>query len=172
MKEKLFTAFIILLGVLTAFAFYAFWHTEPQSNVPNKNDTSPSAINTSKKHEGIVDDVVHTEVLPSEKKEINVKNIKIEETIQEMESIDLSYDNQEEKQADTQDIYEALLPDDYEETIEQANETFDALDEHVRKVDEMLKSHMELSSEESTAMENESTLEVDEEYEMELPIIE
>ena len=172
MKEKLFTAFIILLGVLTAFAFYAFWHTEPQSNVPSKNDTSPSAINTSGKHEGIVDDVVHTEVLPSEKKEINVKNIKIEETIQEMESIDLSYDNQEEMQADTQDIYEALLPDDYEETIEQANEAFDALDEHVRKVDEMLKSHMELSSEESTAMENESTLEVDEEYEMELPIIE
>ena len=172
MKEKLFTAFIILLGVLTAFAFYAFWHVEPQSNVPSQSDTSPSTINTSEKHEGIVDDVVHAEVLPSKKKEISVKKRKVEETIQEMESIDISYDSQEEMQADTQEIYEALQPDDHEETIEQANKTFDALDEHVRKVDETLKSHMELSSEGSSAMENESTFEVDEEYEMELPIIE
>ena len=166
MKKKLLNSLIIFLGVMVSFAFYGFWKTEPTSPIPNPKNTKETSSDTSNNNAFINKDTKSNITPPRVPLD---KNIPMEEPSKKVEPLDIPYDTPEAMEAHTQEVYDALQPDNHDESIEKANEAFEVLDEHVRQVEEQLKDHMQISSLNQNDIEVNSVN--DEPYEMELPVV-
>lgn len=161
MKEKLWNALILLLGVMASFAFYGFWQTESTPLVDNPQNTTAVTL----------DSTTHSDVTPKYiELPLALSKLPIEEFSKDAEPLDIPYDTPEAMEIHTQEVYDALQPENHDVTIEKANEAFSVMDEQVRHVEEQLKEHMKISAPKQNHIE-ENTIEDDEPYEMELPII-
>ena len=166
MKKRLFSALIVFLGLMASFVFYGFLETEPSPSIAHTKDAMTMPIDTFDTHTIEQKEIKHTVMLP--KHSID-KNMPINEVSIEAEPLDIPYDTSEAMEAHTQEVYASLQPDNYDESIAEANEAFEVLDEHVHQVEEQLQEHMQISlPQESTIQSNAME---EEPYEMELPII-
>jgi len=145
MKQYIFPIFIITIGLFTAYAFYAFWHSE-EVNPPKSTKTSQKNLvdNISSK-DIIVEDAV---VVPEPSLETH-SQVTDEKMMQEIEKeADIPNLNPKQMQEKTQAIYDELTPENYEETMEEAVIAFDTLDSLVEEVDTKLGEEMQSSEEE------------------------
>jgi len=142
MKQYFFPVFITLLGLFTAYAFYAVWHVEEVNTHDIVNQTQQEkSIKEFSEKETLPKNtlVVPKESLPLGSPDINEETI--EEEIEKLEKIPNL--TPQEMEAKTQEIYEALTPEDYEETMEEANTAFEELDAHTEATREKLAQEMQ-----------------------------
>jgi len=166
MKKRILNALIIFLGVMASFVFYGFWEKEPNPSIANTKDTMAIPIDTFDTHVIEQKEIKHIVTLPQQS--IN-KNIPIKEDSIEAEALDIPYDTSEAMEVHTQEVYASLQPDNHDESIAEASEAFELLDEHVHHVEEELREHIQISSPQENTIQS-NTIE-EESYEMELPII-
>jgi len=145
MKQYFSPLFITLLGLFAVYILYALWHTE-EVNLPKVIEPSKEIIlkNTLSVPEVSLD----TDVQAIDEKEI-------EEMRKEQENIPSFTPQQMEEQ--TQALDDSLTLDDYEETeetMEEENEAFESLDDHVEELDVKLAEEMQdvEESQEDTVM--------------------
>lgn len=172
MKHYIVPIFITILGLITAYMFYAFWHTE---------EINPPKQITKKTQEKVNEDLSTHEVIPrstlivpdevptstsamaeQEKKEL-------EAMMAEADKIVALTPQQMDKQ--TQAIYESLIPENHEETMEAAAEAFEELDSYVAALDSRLAE--EMADVEASMQEGQEVIEdMSHQEPEELPIIE
>lgn len=151
---------------MVSFVFYGFWKTEPDSPATHPKNTKTEFSDTSTHSKTIKKDTqgaITLSRIPLD------KNMPIDEPSKKVEPLDIAYDTPEAMEAHTQEVYDALQPDNHDESIEKANEAFEVLDAHVHQVEEQLREHMQISSLNQNDIEANSVK--DEPYEMELPVI-
>ena len=130
MKKYIFPFFITCLGLFTAYIFYSLWHTK-EVNIP-KIPELPK--------EKVIEDLsvpktsLEADAQMSEEKEMLSMSEK-QETIPNL--------TPEQMETKTQAVYDALTPEDYEETMSEASEAFEALDTDVETLDTRLSEEME-----------------------------
>ena len=136
MKQHKFSIFIILLGCFTAYVFYIFWHNE-EINPPKMLEEKP---------EKIVQDLTNKKTIPK-KNQFNrpvlsqsIKNIPVENKM--LDGTNESIVTQEQLQEQTEEVYESLVPDNYEESMEEAAMAFERLDVDLEVIDEKLADEM------------------------------
>jgi len=179
MQKKLF---ILFVGMVLSMIVYAVWQTASYDNkvskvlIPKNVDEIEEEINKTKTMRTTV-------VVPDVKTDTSIENktidrdITIDKEIEAAEKrVDIDVGTPEKMQAQTQEVYDALVPDDYEETIEEAQSAFEALDEHVAKVDARITEEQlgieERILEESPLEEEALSEEQESEDRMDLPIAE
>ena len=179
MKKYIFPIFITLLGFSTAYAFYIFWHSG--------EDHSPKQIEHPQ--EKVVEDLTDAAVIPkiNRKNTLPVPQAPLEThsqsadeeiTSQMMEKeTDIPNLTPQQMQTQTEAVYDALTPENYEETMEEAAVAFEQLDTMVEEQDAKLAEEMQAveASQEALAdesMEDETAMEEippEEELEMSVP---
>lgn len=141
MKRYFFPIFITFLGVFTAYAFYAFWHTE---------EVNPPKVVEHKKSK-VIEDLSDMPVIPKHTVAVPKTSVKIDAQILDKKKIPSIITKQKaipnltpkQIESQTQAVYDALTPEDYEETMSEADEAFEVLDTHVEEVDARLAEEME-----------------------------
>ena len=134
MRANIFPIFITSLGLFTAYVFYALWHTD-EVNPSQANNQSISTEITPKHFtpkKRITSTVVNIEDVNIERK----KDIKKESLA---ETLPLGMKETEEQ---TQEAYEALIPENYDNTVIEAQEAFVSLDDAVLEMQEHLDTQM------------------------------
>jgi hypothetical protein len=168
MKKQSFNVLIALLSALVLFALYiTFWkaqespkHIEEQNPAPYIEDIYSSEMET-------IDE--------SRDESISINRPTVDKTTISFVSskkdkpLSVAYDTHEEMEEHTEDIYDALVPDDHEESIANADEAFETLDTQVLEVSEMMQEHQEISSSAQETVDE--MYQSDNDYEMELPVI-
>jgi lipopolysaccharide export LptBFGC system permease protein LptF len=129
MTNKLTTILVILAGLFSAYAFYAFWHSE-EINPPKTIQKDISIDNT------------------LENKKVISKNTKIQskDIITPKPKpllVSKEFRSQEIIEEEANDIYEALVPAAQDEFVEEANDAFDAFDNKVIEMEETLQAEEE-----------------------------
>lgn len=162
MKRYIFPLFITVLGMLTIYTFYTVWHMEEVSFVP-----SPIITKEKKK---AVESLANKVVIPkrglavgkegkqdTQMHKINTMNPQMQKHI--------SSPNLTPKQieAQNQEIYDSLIPENYEETMENAEVTFDKLDAHVIKMNEKISEEMKAMRKSRDVEEEQEFIEENEE---------
>lgn len=158
MKQYFFPIFIISLGLFTAYVFYALWHTE-EVNPSNQVEKPHTIIHENLSNKHVIPKSVFT--VPDASLDMN-SQLDDEKELQQMttEQEDAPYLTPEQRKTQTEAVYDALIPEDYEETIQEANEAFVALDAHVEALDAQLAEEMG-AMEEMTASEEAEIVEED-----------
>jgi len=157
MKKYFFVVFIILLGLFTAYAFYAVWHVEEVNTHDIINQTQQEKPIKELTEKEIISQNVLS--VPEESLRIESPAVDeeiIEEKIEKLENIPNFTPQQMEAQ--TQEIYESLTPEDYEETMEEANTAFEEIDAHIESTKEKLAQEMQ-AIEETQEIDNEKMIE-------------
>ena len=156
--------------------FYALWHTEEVN--------PPSIATEEKKAENIADEVIiskSTLPVPPASGETYLQAKDEELMHQEVEKeAGVSNLTPQQIQTQTEAVYEALTPENYEETMEEASINFDTLDEHVEKIEfeiaqeEEDRGDMDISELNDTELFNQQLMidKIEEVNEEEIPIIE
>jgi len=173
--------FIIFVGIVISIIVFAVWQTAGQAKkvstvqIEKENVSVDLVPNTNKK-------TMQKVIVPKVKKDIAVDtyvdmNVAIKQEIEPVaKTIDMQLGTMEKMQEHTQEIYDALVPDEYEETMEDAKSAFETLDEHVAKVDARIaeeQSGIEEQIVEGAPPEEESlTEEQESEGSVDLPITE
>jgi len=121
--KTLFLLFIILLSGLVGYAFYAYRNTDKPNNISYTPIELPAS--SEKSNDKIV--LNKMSIVPPEPSVLKDSNAPVERFKED----NVSTETIEEIEVKTQRIYNELLPDDYDETIEDANIAFDNLDIHV-----------------------------------------
>lgn len=169
MKKQLFNVLIVLLSALVLFALYnTFWktqesakHIEEQNPAPYiEEDTYISEIETI--------DESKEESISINRPTVNKTTIPFVSSKKD-KPLSVVYDTHEEMEEHTEDIYDALVPDDHEESIANADEAFETLDTQVLEVSKMMQEHQEISSSAQETVDE--MYQSDNDYEMELPVI-
>ena len=155
MKKYIFPVFITLLGLIAAYVFYTLWHTEVLNPVPLQK----------KVKEKTIEDLSNKKIIP--KKTTTVFPKVPSETIESSPEVEKQITEEMKKQenipnltpqemeAQTQEVYDSLIPADYEETMEEAEAAFKKLDEDVILMEEKLaQEEQERSEEESITSED------------------
>lgn len=138
MRDKLFPIFITLLGLLTAYAFYALWHTEELS--------SPTEQQEQIKEKQVID-LANKKIIPRQRPIVSIPEVSLEspkiskktekKTIEEIEKHEkLVFQLSDKLEEKTQTIYDSLIPEEHEEIMAEASEAFDRLDELVSTQDD------------------------------------
>lgn len=138
MHKNIFPLFITFLGIVTAYTFYTVWHTdEPELNNPTLQ-TSKELSQT----EPTVKEYIKS--LPSKSNTVKttpslvaVKNETMHD--EEPSTSSMVIETQEE----TREVYEALVPESYDDTVIEAQAAFTSLDATVLKMQEHLDAEME-----------------------------
>ena len=137
MRTKIFSIFITLLGLFTAYAFYMFWHADNinfSESIQEVKKESSDKIITPKKENFQSD----SKTLVNPKKESNDKIISEEiKIVKELQSLTI-----DKIEAQTDAVYDALASDDFEETMVEAEEAFAVLDQKL-EAQELAYSHEE-----------------------------
>lgn len=133
MHKNIFPLFITFLGIATAYVFYAVWHTE-------ETPFGDSITQTSK-------EISQTETIDqSYKKSLPSKNstVKTTSTLTTTHHKTINkkepnvYSVSSETPEETQEVYEALVPESYDDTVAEAQEAFSSLDETVLEIQDRL----------------------------------
>lgn len=166
MNKQIFIAVLVFVGLVAMYSFYNLGKSE---DVPKKiamQSNNASTINMPEKNtiERTIDRKTMLKKISTHKQStfISVKK--------DLVSKDILYDNPVSMEAHTQEVYTTLLPDNYDKSIEKADESFKALDRHVNKISQRLDEHIKISATGKSFREKE-LLPMDETYEMELPVI-
>ncbi len=141
MKQYFFPLFITTLGLFTAYVFYALWHSEEVN--------FPEVIESPK--ERVIEDLANKEIIPKSTLSVPETSLDTHSQAADEKEMQEMMENQEnipnltpkQMQAQTEAVYDSLTPDDYEETMEEANAAFDALDNHVEALDAKLAEEMQ-----------------------------
>ena len=173
MKAYIFPLFITSLGLFAAYVFYALWHTE-EVNPPKVVEKSQKKV--------MVEDLSNKKIIP--KKNLNENRPVVPEASPETHS-QLSDEKEmssmmekqetipnltpEQMETKTQAVYDALTPEDYEETMSEASEAFEALDAHVEEVDAKLAEQREGIEEMNTDTQIDESIEEQNDETMEIP---
>jgi len=165
MKKQLFNALIVLLGALVLFALYnTFWKTQESPKHIEEQNPAP-----------YIEEDTYVSDIESIDESISINRPTVNKTTTPFVSskkdkpLSVAYDTHEEMEEHTEDIYDALVPDDHEESITNADEAFETLDTQVLEVSEMMQEHQEISS--LNQEEADEIYQPDNDYEMELPVI-
>ncbi len=140
MKSYIYPLFIMLLGLLAAYLFYAIWHSEPL------NPPKIVVKQQEKTQEDLSAKATIPKVLPA-KHEITVESVKETEKPSdekiEIEEAPVANLTPEQMQAKTEALYEKLTPEEHEETMQAAAEAFEELDTIVEEQDAQLAEEMQ-----------------------------
>ena len=161
MKKYIFPLFITSLGLFTAYVFYALWHTE-EVNPPKQIEKPQEKVIADLSTKPIIPKT--TFVVPEASLETHTQEAEEKEMLQEMDKqASIPSLTPEQMQAQTEAVYDSLTPEDYDETMQEANEAFEALDAHVEALDVKLAEEMQAAeqSQEDAGYE-ESTEELEE----------
>ncbi len=166
MKKYFFPVFITMMILLVAYVFYALWHSEALAPVP------PSPISETK----IPEDLSAKKPIPKKdlpKTEVQNRPTQqgANETITPPEMPALPHETKEQMEAHTQEVYDALTPDNYEETMAEAAEAFEEIDQAAEATEEKLSQEM-AEVEEFQVQSGENTEEPVEEIEPSEPMME
>ena len=151
MRVHVYPILIISLGLLAGFAFYTLYHTAatpPPTTVTLEDKTRD-------------DSMVFEEQMPLDSEISSIKHASIKRSPIKIPTVEKEIQNQTaqrvmETPEHTQEIYDAMTPDNYDETMEKANEAFTALD------DESSEAHRKLLEEEAQIKRDASSIEDDE----------
>ena len=167
MKRYFFPIFITFLGFFTAYVFYALWHTE---------EVNPPKVVEHKKSK-VIEDLSDTPVIPKHTVAVPKTSLNTDAQVPDKKKIPSIITKQkaipnltpEQMEAKTQAVYDALTPEDYEETMSEASEAFEALDAHVEEVDAKLAEQMEGIEEMNTDTQIDESIEEQNDETMEIP---
>ena len=124
MHKNIFPLFITSLGLITAYVFYALWHTEAVTSSTLVTSTTQALPPLKRKD---INTLSATHVVKPMKKTDTVKVATNKQKIVHNTTQTVAIDtNKIEEQ--TEEVYEALLPDNYAEVNEQSRVAFNALD--------------------------------------------
>lgn len=151
MRVHVYPILITSLGLLAGFAFYKLYHTA----------ATPPPITITSEDKRVEDSIVFEEQMPLDYETSSVKHATIKREPINIPTVEKEIQYQEEQIAietpeETQEIYNAMTPDNYDETMEKANEAFAALD------DESSEAHRKLLEEEAQIKKDASSIEDDE----------
>jgi hypothetical protein len=130
MRTNIFPIFITGLGLFTAYVFYALWHTEavtPSTLATTTTQTPPPP----RRRDTNTLSITHS-VKPMRKIDTSVVATHKHKTVDNASQAVALDVNQIEEQ--TEEVYEALLPDNYDEINEQSRVAFNALDATVMEM--------------------------------------
>ena len=169
MKKQLFNILTVLLAALVLIILYsAFWKTKDNSkHIKEQNPAPYIKEDTSSPEVEILTESRDERILtkrPFAPKQTTLVSGKKKNT-----PLSISYDTHEEMEEHTEDVYDALVPDTYEESIAKADEAFEVLDTHVSEVSKMMQEHQDISSLNQNTIDE--MYQTDNDYEMELPRI-
>ena len=129
----------ILLGFFTA---YTLWHSE---------EVNPLPVTKNPKQVKVIEDLSPKNIIPKKILVVpteSLDNNSQEEDEKEMLNMvenknDIPVLNLQEMESKTQDVYDSLIPEDYEETMQEAEAAFEALDAHIEALDAQLAEVMQ-----------------------------
>ena len=138
MHKNIFPLFITFLGIVAAYTFYAVWHTEePELNNPTQQTSKELSQTepTEKKH---------IKSLPSKSSTVKTTPSLVTVKNKTMHNEEPSTSSMvSETQEETREVYEALVPESYDDTVTEAQTAFTSLDATVLKMQEHLDAEME-----------------------------
>ena len=174
MKRYYFPVFIVLLGLLAVYALYILWHvpstTSPASSIEKPSEKPPKdlAVKEMIPKPSVGND--HNRAISFPSATVLQEDERPEERREENITLDTPALTPEQLKAKTQAVYDALTPEDYEETMEAAAAAFETLDAQVEVIEEQLAEEMEEAETnhiedmaESGGSENEANEEYDKE---------
>jgi hypothetical protein len=169
MKKQLFNTLIVFLGLLVLFALYSTFGTTKEHSVKNKEEGPATYIEDDiyTKKTVIVDKYGDKSI--SVRRSMTDKKIPFRIKEQNHKSLPISYNTPEEMEEHTEDIYDTLLPDTHDGSLENANEIFASLDTHVSEVSEIMQEDKDIFSLNQDGTDE--MYQVENDYEMELPVI-
>ena len=144
MKSYIYPLLITLLGLLAAYLFYALWHTE----VPNPPQTTEKQ--QEKPAESLSDKVIAAKTTAYPQSSISVQNVKksqIDKNDEIEKGSELSKLTPQQIKAQTEALYEELMPEEHEETMQEAQTAFEELDMTVQAQDTKLAEEMQEAEE-------------------------
>lgn len=132
--KSIFFILIVTISAVIAYALFSFSSTMQIKDTPLVKTSKPISIpKTSSlpmQTASAEEDIVSTD-----------KEVNIEEVIP-MEN-NITYSSIEEIEEKTEQIYNELTPENYEETLQEANEAFEVLDTHVEAMEAKLVEEMQ-----------------------------
>lgn len=138
MHKNIFPLLVVLLGIVTAYTFYAVWHSdELEENNPVQqiskelSQTEP----TEKKH-------IKSPLSKSNTVKTTPSLIAAQNKIKAVEKPNVS-SMVLETPKQTQEVYESLIPENYDEINEQSSTAFSTLDATVLNMQEHLDTEMQ-----------------------------
>lgn len=134
MKKYFFPIFITALGLFTAYVFYALWHSEELSP-PKKVKQTKTNMEQDHSMGNMTSQRSSDLTVPDASMSQQVEEHMVEE---ELSKEDISSKTPEQLQAQTDEVYESLTPENHEETMEAAAEAFEQLDTYVEELDAQL----------------------------------
>ncbi len=159
MKSYFFPLFITILGLFTVYIFYALWHTE-ELNPPKIVEKQQEKTVEDLSDKAIVPkiDHPHSSIAMKNTAHTSVQSVK-EPEMQKDEEMDKETDvpnlTPQQMQTQTEAVYDALTPENYEETMEEAAVAFEQLDTMVEEQDAKLAEEMQAVEEAQEASANE-----------------
>jgi hypothetical protein len=134
MHKNIFPLFITSLGIVTAYVFYALWHTEAVTSSTLTTTTTQTPPPLRRKDTNTLS-TTHS-VKPMKKIDTSVVATHKHKTVDNASHAVALDANQIEEQAE--EVYEALVPDNYDEINEQSRVAFNALDAAVIEMNEQI----------------------------------
>lgn len=161
MKKYIFQIFITFLGLFTAYAFYALWHTE---------EVNPPKV-VKKQQEKIVEELSGNTIIPKITLAVPEANLGTQTQEAEEKVIleemtkhkDIPNLTPEQMQAQTEAVYDFLTPEDYDETMQEAEKAFEQLDAHAEALDAKLAEEMQSLEQSQEDSRYEESIEVTDE---------
>ena len=137
MHKNIFPLFIVSLGIVTAYVFYAVWHIEePTLNNPTiqaSKETSQAESINKEYTKSIASKDATVKTIPSPASSQNKITNKEEPNVSS-----LVYETPEE----IQETYEALTPESHDDTVAEAQTAFASIDDTVLEMQEHLDTQM------------------------------
>ena len=123
MRVNVYPILITSLGLLAGFAFYTLYHTA----------ATPPPITITSEDKRVEDSIVFEEQTPLGSETSSVKHASIKHLPITIPTVEKEIQHQAaqiaiETPEHTQEIYDAITPDNYDETMEKANEAFARLE--------------------------------------------
>jgi hypothetical protein len=158
MNEKFFTTIIILMGLFTAYLFYALWHSETLDQTPNEE---PKVQDSNQ----ITEDLSNKKIIP--RKQLVVPEGPAQVSVTTIEDKDVQaiiethksivFQSPQLFQEKTEEVYSQLRPDEHDEIMNEANEAFSRLDEQIityEPEEDVLEESIESMGEGDSGIEN------------------
>ncbi len=149
MSRYLFSLFIAIVAVVTAYVFYLFWSAGVENQLKQAIEAKSQFENKSKQE----DADFKIKVKEKHKTITNSNNTKKIEThkkrqaTQEINKTEIEAEVPKEQNMTTQEIYQVLTPKDHEEFIQEAEEEFRDLDQKLEDVKTKLSEQQEAAEE-------------------------
>lgn len=142
MKHYAFPIFITALLLLTGYTFYTVWHDDEVDvvHVDVKKQKKYNEQNLSDKKIIAKENLIVPKNISPQKSSVGLEENSIVSEMKEMNNVPNLTPKQIEAQ--TQEVYESLMPDSQDETIEEATIAFENLDERVDEITNKLAEEM------------------------------